>query len=162
MLFGWAVLASATGGMGFSERDYDDYTEVTPPLPPPAPVVDLDVTPPAVAPDADGSAWVEPRALAGNGVVSVALRNKAEVDQALVAAYPAELREQGVGGTVRLRVPLDDAGIVVAAGVEVIEASTTELGFAAASVAQRMSFDFVDIDDDADGTTLEVTVHFDP
>ncbi|HEU4561461.1 MAG TPA: TonB family protein [Longimicrobium sp.] len=159
MLVGWAVLAGATGGMGADDDDYEysDYDQVAPP----PPVVDLDAQPP-VAPNPPGSAWVEPRALAGDGVATVALRNKAEVDEALVAAYPAELREQGVGGTVRLRVPLDDAGNVVGAGVEVIDASTTELGFAAASVAQQMNFNFVDIDDDVDGTTVEVTVHFTP
>ena len=40
------------------------------------------------------------------------LKNAAEVHQALVAAYPADLKEQGIGGRVELWVYIDETGVV--------------------------------------------------
>lgn len=157
ILMAWALFAGATaGGMG-ADGELIDF---------PDPVVS--VTPPADVPvDAgapSGRAYAEPTAMAAGdaGNAAAELQNKAEIDAALDAAYPAALREEGIGGAVLLRVPLDAAGAVDGAKVVVLSAPATELGFAAASVASAMRFGPVHPAAGLADVTVDVTVHFEP
>ena len=169
MLVAWAALAGATAGMGADGNDYDDYTDVVPPT--------EYVEPVSVTPDPSTTVSEIGGAAARGGFadgseatarvdgqpepVTAVLLNNDEVDQALTRAYPAELRQSGVGGEVRLRMQVDVTGAVDPQSVEVVSSTSTRLGFAAASVAPRMRFE-PETSSLPRNATVEITVHFAP
>jgi TonB family protein len=159
LLAWWLVAGAALGALGAREPDpgYGVYGPAVTPVPP----VELTTPPPAPpAPAsfayADYSAVV--RSFGAGGEVTVWLANRPEINEALRDAYPAALREQGIDGEVRLQIGLDHQGNVDPASVTVISAPTTELGFAAASVAGRMRFEQPGVD--LADASLELAVHF--
>ncbi|CAN5754399.1 hypothetical protein BH23GEM5_BH23GEM5_05580 [soil metagenome] len=90
--------------------------------------------PSAISPPAAGSSNSGPRASA-----SPKLLNSDEVQHALGAAYPAALKRAGTGGTVHLRLDLDEKGHVM----EITVARTSghqELDAAALQIARTMRF----------------------
>ncbi|HEX9938595.1 MAG TPA: TonB family protein [Longimicrobium sp.] len=169
MLMAWALFAgAAAGGMGADADGYYESmepprTEAVEPVTPP--------DPPATGTEAGGDAA---RGGYADGSVATArvdgqpepvaavLVNNDEVDQALTEAYPPGLREQGTGGEVQLRMYVDQTGTVDPQSVEVVSATSTRLGFAAASVAPRMRFEPAASSLPLQNATVEITVHFAP
>ncbi|HET7229200.1 MAG TPA: TonB family protein [Longimicrobium sp.] len=160
LLVVWSVVSGvAFGGLGVNRAaEPDMYDVVTDVYPEPAPVTPL-------ANALSSHAWAEPTASAAvedaGDVVTVAeLVDVAGVNRALDAAYTPEYRDRGMEGDVRLRMWVNNGGVVDPASVTVLSAPTTELGTAAASVAAQMRFRPVVVNQLAWPATVTVSVHF--
>ncbi|HET7461978.1 MAG TPA: TonB family protein [Longimicrobium sp.] len=164
LLLAWWLVAGAMfgllGGSGANRGALDPTTTDWQAVPT-TPMVVTAPNPPATGyAYADYSAAVH--ALGSTRAVTARLANRPEVNTALDQAYPPGLREQRVGGDVRLQIGLDHLGNVDPASVTVISAPATELGFAAAGVAAQMRFEPTDPATELADASLELTVHFIP
>lgn len=68
------------------------------------------------------------------------LQNASEVQRTLVRNYPPLLRDAGVGGTVQVKMRVNEDGRVDASSVEILETSHEQFGDAARRVVERMRF----------------------
>lgn len=68
------------------------------------------------------------------------LRSPEKVADLIRNAYPAELKNKGVTGTVQIAFVVDEQGRVDAGSVKVMKATVAELGDAARSVAAKLEF----------------------
>jgi protein TonB len=130
----------------------------TPPVSPP--VVEIDVP----LEEASGGAPISDAAATPGGepiMIAPEMIDREESEQILQAAYPMHLQRRGVGGTVWLRLWVDDVGRASAAQVA-RSSGVPELDRVAVRVAPRFRFTPAMQDGRGAGTWIEFPVLFEP
>jgi|DewCreStandDraft_1066081.scaffolds.fasta_scaffold07896_2 protein TonB len=93
---------------------------------------------------------------------STELLNKSEVVRLLQRNYPRIYAESGVGGQVRLRFIINEAGLVEPGSVKVLEATNDAFAEAAIKVVERMRFKPIRYRGSAVRVLAEQTISFQP
>jgi len=156
----WGAFAGASAQLsGSVDPPFEVTPPLTAPLPPPLEPVTATHSPVTVS-----EPVLPPGAPAVNHWQPPQLHDQNDLEDAARDAYPPELREQGIGGEVVLRVTMDEDGYIDPASVSVVRAAHTRLGFAAADIIRGMGRNYYParVGGWPVSSTVDITFHFDP